>query len=123
MKLEGLIYVRWLYIFILGLLLACEKRNNVANSGFDTLNCHSGIPSKLPTNRAASTDSATGTDDVKMVLIPGGEFLMGSDDVDARADERPLHWVQVDSFYMDDHEVTNAIIRSPKPEGKIQRDL
>ena len=48
----------------------------------------------------------------KMVLIKGGEFLMGRDDADA-ADERiyasqfPAHSVKVDDFYLDRTEVTN----------------
>ena len=41
-----------------------------------------------------------------MVLIPAGEFEMGSDT--AKANERPAHTVYVDAFYMDTHEVTNA---------------
>ncbi len=43
-----------------------------------------------------------------MVLIPAGEFQMGSDDEDADDDERPVHTVYVDAFYMDEYEVTNA---------------
>ena len=40
-----------------------------------------------------------------MVLIPAGEFLMGSND---RFEERPVHTVYVDAFYMDTYQVTNA---------------
>lgn len=42
-----------------------------------------------------------------MVLIPGSEFQMGSPygGVD---DEKPVHTVYVDAFYMDKYEVTNA---------------
>ncbi len=43
-----------------------------------------------------------------MVLIPAGEFEMGSDDAEAYADEQPVHTVYVDAFYMDKYEVTNA---------------
>ena len=44
-----------------------------------------------------------------MVLIPGGEFLMGSpDDGVSFDDERPQRQVFVSSFYIDRHEVTNA---------------
>ncbi len=43
-----------------------------------------------------------------MVLIPAGEFQMGSNDADADAIEKPVHTVYVDAFYMDVHEVTNA---------------
>lgn len=42
-----------------------------------------------------------------MVLIPGGSFLMGSNDP-MFPDAKPIHRVIVDSFLMDDHEVTNA---------------
>ena len=43
-----------------------------------------------------------------MVLIPAGEFQMGSNDAEAYADEQPVHTVYVDAFYMDQYEVTNA---------------
>lgn len=43
-----------------------------------------------------------------MVWIPGGEFLMGSTDALARPDERPVHRVRVNGFWMDATEVTNA---------------
>ncbi|UYQ93852.1 formylglycine-generating enzyme family protein [Chitinophaga horti] len=43
-----------------------------------------------------------------MVLIPGGQFSMGADDNDGQPDEYPKHAVQLDSFWMDEHEVTNA---------------
>ena len=41
-----------------------------------------------------------------MVLIPAGEFQMGSNTGDD--DEKPVHTVYVDAFYMDKYEVTNA---------------
>jgi formylglycine-generating enzyme len=47
-----------------------------------------------------------------MVWIPGGEFTMGSERSDARADERPSHRVRVDGFWMDATEVTNADFRN-----------
>ena len=40
-----------------------------------------------------------------MVLIPAGEFRMGSNEADR---EKPIHSVYVDAFYMDKYEVTNA---------------
>jgi len=40
-----------------------------------------------------------------MVLIPAGEFQMGSNTF---TDEKPVHTVYVDAFYMDKYEVTNA---------------
>jgi formylglycine-generating enzyme required for sulfatase activity len=44
-----------------------------------------------------------------MVWIPGGAFLMGSDDF--YPEERPAHRVTVDGFWMDEHPVTNAEFR------------
>ncbi|HKA08091.1 MAG TPA: SUMF1/EgtB/PvdO family nonheme iron enzyme, partial [Gemmataceae bacterium] len=37
-----------------------------------------------------------------MVLIPGGEFVMGTDDPTSPRNERPAHRVKVDGFWMDD---------------------
>lgn len=45
----------------------------------------------------------------EMVWIPGGTFLMGSDDF--YPDERPVHRVYVDGFWIDRHPVTNAQFR------------
>ena len=42
-----------------------------------------------------------------MVLIPAGEFLMGSNDAEANNNEQPVRRVYVDAFYMDETEVTN----------------
>lgn len=39
------------------------------------------------------------------VLIPGGEFCMGSD---TQGDHSPAHQVRLDPFYIDRYEVTNA---------------
>ena len=41
-----------------------------------------------------------------MVLIPAGEFEMGSNKA-SNTHEQPVHTVYVDAFYMDTHEVTN----------------
>lgn len=42
-----------------------------------------------------------------MVWIPGGEFVMGSDNAYSKSDEKPPHKVQVDGFWMDTTDVTN----------------
>lgn len=41
----------------------------------------------------------------ELILIPSGEFLMGSD---SEGDHNPVHKVFIDSFYIDKYEVTNA---------------
>ncbi len=73
-----------------------------------TASCESNLPSRF----APAKDSATlvqglsSTED--MIWIEGGEFLMGAADVEGRADEYPQHTVELDGFWMDVTEVTNA---------------
>lgn len=43
-----------------------------------------------------------------MILIPAGNFLMGSNEFVAYNDEKPAHTVYLDAFYMDKYPVTNA---------------
>ena len=43
-----------------------------------------------------------------MVRIPAGQFQMGGNDGDAQNDERPVHTVHINAFFMDEHEVTNS---------------
>ena len=68
-----------------------------------------------PSNGATPPKAATipqspaeifGKDGAPMVLIPAGEFTMGSDKGDD--DEQPIHKVFLDTFYIDKFEVTNA---------------
>ena len=47
-----------------------------------------------------------GTAPEGIALIPAGEFQMGRKD--GRSDEKPVHTVYIDAFYMDVYEVTNA---------------
>ncbi|GMQ35408.1 formylglycine-generating enzyme family protein [Algoriphagus taiwanensis] len=42
-----------------------------------------------------------------MAWIPGGEFIMGTNEADAYPAEKPAVNVKVDGFWMDVHEVTN----------------
>lgn len=43
-----------------------------------------------------------------MVLIPKGEFLMGSNHPNCSLEEQPVHNVYIDNFYIDMYEVTNS---------------
>ena len=45
-------------------------------------------------------------DGKEMVLIPAGSFEMGDHFGEGHDDERPVHTVELDAFYMDIHEVT-----------------
>src|SRR5690606_35561305 len=67
--------------------------------------CHMGA---IPSRFVQKTDSLSytqGQDDTRMVLIEGGRFQMGSSNF---PDAQPIHEVEVSSFYMDEHEITNA---------------
>ena len=52
------------------------------------------------------------TDGAVMHLIPAGEFEMGDHFGEGQSDERPVHTVYLDVFYMDETEVTNAMYRA-----------
>ena len=47
-----------------------------------------------------------GKDGTPMALVPAGEFLMGSND--GASDERPVHPVYLDAYYIDKFEVTTS---------------
>ncbi|CAN5358574.1 formylglycine-generating enzyme family protein [soil metagenome] len=54
----------------------------------------------------AAADPGAGAEPPGMVWIPGGPFRMGSDE--GNPDERPIHKVILDGFWLDETEVTNA---------------
>jgi len=49
----------------------------------------------------------TGKDGMTLLYVPEGEFTMGSDSGDG--DEKPVHTVYLDAFWIDQTEVTNAM--------------
>lgn len=46
-----------------------------------------------------------------MVLVPAGEFLMGSQDEEGQKDEHPRHRVALTAFFLDKYEVTNRLFQ------------
>ena len=68
---------------------------------------------------------------MEMIFVPAGEFEMGSDTTDPRADqdEFPHHMVYLDAFWIDRTEVTNAMYRACieagvcKPPARTQHYL
>ena len=66
------------------------------------------VPWDVQLEKQALPKEAAMSDPTEMVLIPAGDFQMGSNDSEADDDEKPVHTVYVDAFYMDKYEVTNA---------------
>lgn len=56
-------------------------------------------------NSTAAMNITWEQDGKEMVLIPAGDFIMGSDK--GRENQRPAHTVYVDAFYIDRYPVTN----------------
>lgn len=80
--------------------------------GVGLVNCQQEAKENATTvseSKTTSRDNEVSTDTIpsKMVWIPGGKFKMGSTDP-AFFDAQPVHEVEVDGFWMDEHEVTNA---------------
>jgi formylglycine-generating enzyme len=66
----------------------------------------------------ASFGSPIGT---TMVLLPPGDFIMGSDDPEAQPNEQPLTPVTLGSFYISQHPITNAQYERFDPRHNSKR--
>lgn len=115
---NGLVTLRELFPYV---------RDQVATTAVDELNREQ-TPVLLPGEESLGARSAlpialalpygapqmlgreiTGKDGTPMLLIPAGEFMMGSTEGDA--DEKPVHRVSLDAFYLDKYEVTNKLFQ------------
>jgi len=71
------------------------------------------VPNVYGTNyrvKVTASDSGNiiiGKDGAEMALISAGRFQMGDNFNEGNIDERPVHTVYLDTFYMDKYEVTN----------------
>lgn len=111
-------------IFIFSaLVIACNNtrkpntKNTIVTSEIIVDTTKSCCPPSISTARFASSKNVSNeineSKSVKqmdgMIYINGGTFTMGGRDKRfARKDEFPNHKVKVNSFYLDEHEVTNA---------------
>lgn len=87
-----------IFFLTLGAPLLAEQAGGAGTQGEESC-CCSHLPERFAGLKAATPPG--------MVWIPGGEFSMGTNDLEARADERPAHRVKVDGFWMDATPVTN----------------
>ena len=70
------------------------------------------VTAALGWTRSDAVHAATPADaPAGMVLVPAGEFEMGTDDPRSMANERPAHRVKLDAFWIDACDVTNADFR------------
>jgi formylglycine-generating enzyme required for sulfatase activity len=70
-------------------------------------------PPTPPSSPGIGSTMVSDKDDMTLIYVPAGEFLMGSVDSDGEADsdEKPQHKVYLDAFWIDRTEVTNAQYR------------
>ena len=67
-------------------------------------------PEPMPVSPSLGDTWIRPADGMEMVFVPAGEFLMGSDEGDD--DEKPVHDVYLDAYWIDKTEVTNAQYRA-----------
>jgi len=74
------------------------------------------VPSTAP--EISSADDIVDSKGVLMRLVPAGNFIMGSDT--GYDNEKPVHTVYLDDFYIDKYEVTNALYKACVEAGACQ---
>lgn len=94
-------------------LITRATRPPAASSGAVNAGASSSTPAAVSSASlpAAAPQKEPGEAPAGMVWIPGGEFLMGTDDPEAHPTERPAHRVRVSGFWIDCTELTNAEFR------------
>jgi formylglycine-generating enzyme required for sulfatase activity len=72
-----------------------------------------GIPTSSPTPALGIGTTKISADGATMVYVSAGKFWMGSSDADKQTfdDEKPQHEVDLDAFWIDKFEVTNALYK------------
>jgi formylglycine-generating enzyme required for sulfatase activity len=68
------------------------------------------LPKAIKPEHPETPEKIAGKDGAPMMLIPSGEFIMGSRDDDkmAEKDEWPAHRVYLDAYFIDQYEVTTS---------------
>ena len=98
------------YNYPSSLLQVADRGGNLPTDRFSSggFRCVSGSNSyQPPPPTPASNQGITWEkDNSQMALIPGGSFEMGDHFGEGGTNERPVHRVELDAFYMDVYEVT-----------------
>ena len=80
----------------------------------------------FPLPAAPAADRVSERDCLRQILIPAGEFAMGTDPADSygRTAESPPHTVRLSAYWLDEHEVTNrqfAAFLNATAKGNVAR--
>ena len=67
------------------------------------------MESKNSLSKSIIAEALPGGATFEMVFVEGGSFLMGSEDEEAHGDEKPVHKVELDGFYIGKFPVTQAL--------------
>jgi sulfatase modifying factor 1 len=92
----SILYISLFFLILAQNVLALDEKKQC---------CHD-VPSRFE-KRSMSPSSVAGRAVEGMVLVPSGEFLMGTNDTETYEQERPAHKVKLDGFFIDKTEVTN----------------
>ena len=80
------------------------------------------IPSATSTQtRTPSLTQVSEKDGMVQVYVPAGEFEMGSNDGDS--DQKPVHTVYLDTYWIDQTEVTNAMYALCVEDGDCEKPI
>jgi formylglycine-generating enzyme required for sulfatase activity len=93
-------------VLAMNIVIAVLNRNAIAESTLP--GALSLAPLPTPTPGVGST-RVSPVDGMRLVYVPAGEFVMGGD---AYFEERPVHTVILDAFWIDQTEVTNGMFAS-----------
>ena len=100
-------------------LLNAETSSLAAGRHSNTLTFTNTVNHRGDTTRAVSLT----INPPSMAFIPAGEFKMGDSFNEGQANERPVHAVFLDAFYMDKYEVTNQQFAEALNWAKAQGNL
>jgi len=66
---------------------------------------------RSPTPQVAAVTQVSSVDGMRLIYIPAGEFLMGSDGLDRDAEDiaQPAHKVYLSAYWIDQTEITNSM--------------
>ena len=93
----------FLFSFFLLFLFSCHNKEEKK----EPVTCMN-VPQRFSASDTSLPAFGGDSSVIGMVLIPAGSFSMGADNGQASDDEYPKHEVSIDSFWMDQTEVTNA---------------